>query len=119
MADSHLTQQDDELVSLALWHLWPDHRECSGPHVVFASLPTARVLSVRHDLLSAKQKDSLIADFRSRKLTHNGQGQGYSKTTGRLRNHGIGRPPLSRAASRRIGLCARLSKRTTRRSACT
>src|SRR5215470_7035778 len=60
-----------------------------------------------------------IADFRSRKLTHNGQGQGYSKTTGRLRNRGIGRHPLSRAASRRIGLCARLSKRTTMRSACT
>jgi hypothetical protein len=61
---------------------------------------------------------SLIADFRSRKLPHNGQGQGYSKTTGRLRNHGIGRHPLSRAASRRMGLCARLSKRTTMRSAC-
>jgi hypothetical protein len=60
MADSHLTQQDDELASLALWHLWPDHRECSGPHAVFASLPTARVLSGRHDLLSAKQSDSLI-----------------------------------------------------------
>jgi hypothetical protein len=59
------------------------------------------------------------ADFRSRKLTHNGQGQGYSKTNGRLRNHGIGRHPLSRAASRRLGLCARLSKRTTRRSAWT
>jgi hypothetical protein len=60
-----------------------------------------------------------IADFRSRKFTHNGQGQGYSKTTGRLRNHGMGRHPLSRAASRRMGLCARLSKRTTIRSACT
>src|SRR5215471_266655 len=60
-----------------------------------------------------------IADFRSRKLPHNGQGQGDSQTTGRWRNPGIGRPPLSRAASRRIGWCARLSKRTTRRSACT
>src|SRR5215831_11595913 len=35
------------------------------------------------------------ADFRSRKLTHNGQAQGYSKTTGRLCNHGIGRHPLA------------------------
>ena len=59
------------------------------------------------------------ADFRSRKLTHNGQGQGYSKITGRLCIHGIGRFSLSRVASRRIGLCVRLSKRTTRRSACT
>src|SRR5215475_7207580 len=53
----------------------------------------------------------IIADFRSRKLPHNGQGQGDSQTTGRWRNPGIGRPPLSRAASRRIGWCARLSKR--------
>ena len=61
----------------------------------------------------------IIADFRDRKLPHNGQGHGYSKTTGRLCNHGTGGHPLSRAASRRMGLCARLSKRTTTRSACT
>ena len=36
------------------------------------------------------------ADFRSRKFTHTGQGQGYSKTNGRLRNHGIGRHPFRR-----------------------
>jgi hypothetical protein len=60
MADGHLPQQDDELASLALWHLWPDHRKCSGPHAVFASLPIARELAVRHDLLSAKKRDSLV-----------------------------------------------------------
>jgi hypothetical protein len=25
LADSYLTQQHNELASLALWHLWPDH----------------------------------------------------------------------------------------------
>jgi Domain of unknown function (DUF4331) len=62
---------------------------------------------------------NLNADFRGRKLPHNRRSHGYSKTTGSLCNHGMGGHPLSRAASRRMGLCARLSKRTTTRSACT
>ena len=103
-----LTDEADPTVGLCILH---SHKVDKDP-VAFTN-----ALRVHRETQGARF--AFIADFRSWKLTHNGQGQGYSKTTGRLRNHGIGRHPLSRAASRRMGLCARLSKRTTRRSVCT
>ena len=49
--------------------------------------------------------------------TYFGLGYGYANVTGRWCNQGIGGHALSRAASRRSGLWARLSNRTTIRSA--
>src|SRR5215468_9134760 len=53
MARRHLAQQRNQALPLGLGHVRPDHRYDVLGHAAFASLTSARVLQVPHDLLSA------------------------------------------------------------------